>query len=160
MKPDALLQLAHGLVAQLLVQLWLAEHDDLEQLALLRFQVRQQAQRLQRLERHGLRFVQAYDDAFARPGEFEQGEVQRLEQRMLVVVAVEIDAQLLGQREQQAVRIEQRIRQVGGYVLVVELGQEAPARRVGFAIRETAAANLTGDGLALFDAAVTYALSN
>ncbi len=39
-------------------------------------------------------------------------------------------------------------------------GLAAPARRVGFAIRETAAANLTGDGLALFDAAVTYALSN
>lgn len=39
-------------------------------------------------------------------------------------------------------------------------GLAAPARRVGFAIRETAAANLTADGLALFDAAVTYALSN
>jgi hypothetical protein len=39
-------------------------------------------------------------------------------------------------------------------------GLAAPARRVGFAIRETAAAHLTADGLALFDAAVTYALSN
>ena len=39
-------------------------------------------------------------------------------------------------------------------------GLVAPARRVGFAIRETAAANLTDDGLALFDAAVTYALAN
>ncbi len=39
-------------------------------------------------------------------------------------------------------------------------GLAAPARRVGFAIRETAAANLTADGLALFDAAVTFALSN
>lgn len=39
-------------------------------------------------------------------------------------------------------------------------GLTAPARRVGFAIRETAAANLTDDGLVLFDAAVTYALSN
>jgi hypothetical protein len=35
----------------------------------------------------------------------------------------------------------------------------APARRVGFAIREIAAANLTADGLALFDAAVTFALA-
>jgi hypothetical protein len=34
----------------------------------------------------------------------------------------------------------------------------APARRVGFAIRETVAANLTADGLTLFDAAVTFAL--
>lgn len=39
-------------------------------------------------------------------------------------------------------------------------GLAAPARRVGFAIRETAAANLSGNGLVLFDAAVTYALSN
>jgi hypothetical protein len=39
-------------------------------------------------------------------------------------------------------------------------GLAAPARRVGFAIRETAAANLTDDGLALFDAAVTFALSD
>ncbi len=39
------------------------------------------------------------------------------------------------------------------------VGLEAPARRVGFGIRETAAANLTADGLALFDAAVTFALS-
>jgi hypothetical protein len=40
------------------------------------------------------------------------------------------------------------------------VGLVAPARRVGFAIRETAAANLTADGLSLFDAAVTFALSN
>ena len=39
------------------------------------------------------------------------------------------------------------------------VGLAAPARRVGYAIRETAAANLTADGLALFDAAVTFALS-
>jgi hypothetical protein len=39
------------------------------------------------------------------------------------------------------------------------VGLVAPAPRVGFAIRETAAANLTSDGLALFDAAVTFALS-
>ena len=36
-------------------------------------------------------------------------------------------------------------------------GLEAPARRVGFAIRETAAANLTADGLPMFDSAVTFA---
>jgi hypothetical protein len=39
------------------------------------------------------------------------------------------------------------------------VGLAAPAGRVGYAIRETAAANLTADGLALFDAAVTFALS-
>ena len=37
-------------------------------------------------------------------------------------------------------------------------GLVAPAPRVGFAIRETVAANLTADGLTLFDAAVTFAL--
>jgi hypothetical protein len=39
------------------------------------------------------------------------------------------------------------------------VGLVAPARRVGFAIRETLAANLTADGLTLFDAAVTFALA-
>lgn len=38
-------------------------------------------------------------------------------------------------------------------------GQVAPARRVGYAVREALAANLTADGLKLFDAAVTWALS-
>lgn len=38
------------------------------------------------------------------------------------------------------------------------VGLVAPARRVGFAIREIAAAHLTADGVALFDAAVTFAL--
>jgi len=38
-------------------------------------------------------------------------------------------------------------------------GQPAPARRVGYAVREALAANLTADGLKLFDAAVTWALS-
>jgi hypothetical protein len=38
-------------------------------------------------------------------------------------------------------------------------GLIAPARRVGFAIRETLAASLTADGLTLFDAAVTFALT-
>jgi hypothetical protein len=38
------------------------------------------------------------------------------------------------------------------------VGGTAPARRVGYAIREALAANLTGDGLKLFDAAITWAL--
>jgi hypothetical protein len=38
-------------------------------------------------------------------------------------------------------------------------GRIAPARRVGFAIRETLAANLTPAGLQLFDSAVTFALT-
>ncbi len=39
------------------------------------------------------------------------------------------------------------------------VGGTAPARRVGYAIREALAANLTADGLKLFDAAITWALS-
>jgi hypothetical protein len=38
------------------------------------------------------------------------------------------------------------------------VGGTAPARRVGYAIREALAANLTADGLKLFDAAITWAL--
>jgi hypothetical protein len=38
------------------------------------------------------------------------------------------------------------------------VGMTAPARRVGYAIRETLASNLSADGLKLFDAAVTWAL--
>jgi hypothetical protein len=47
-----------------------------------------------------------------------------------------------------------------GYLAGAQMvGGTAPARRVGYAVREALAANLTADGLKLFDAAVTWALS-
>jgi hypothetical protein len=46
-----------------------------------------------------------------------------------------------------------------GYAPGVQMvGMLAPARRVGFAIREILAANLASDGIKLFDAAVNWAL--
>ena len=69
---DALAQLADRFRGELAVQLGLAEQHDLQQLALLGFQVGQQAQRLQRLERHRLRLVHAQHDALALAREVEQ----------------------------------------------------------------------------------------
>ena len=47
-----------------------------------------------------------------------------------------------------------------GYTAGAQMvGGTAPARRVGYAIREVLAANLNADGLKLFDAAITWALS-
>jgi hypothetical protein len=47
-----------------------------------------------------------------------------------------------------------------GYAAGAQMvGGTAPARRVGYAIREVLAANLNADGLKLFDAAITWALS-
>jgi hypothetical protein len=52
---DAFLQLAHVRQVQVRIELGLAEQDDLQQLVAARFQVRQQADFLERLQRHGLR---------------------------------------------------------------------------------------------------------
>src|SRR5258706_6129310 len=57
---NALEELARGALTQPLLELGLAEEDDLEELALLGFQVRQEPYRLQRVLRHRLHFVQAH----------------------------------------------------------------------------------------------------
>ena len=59
MKSYALQQLSHFRTVQLGIQFRLAEKDNLQQLALLGFQVGQQAQSLQCFDRHRLRLVDA-----------------------------------------------------------------------------------------------------
>ena len=54
------------LMRELVVELGLAEQYHLHQLAFFGFQIGQQAQRLQRFQRHRLRFVQAHHHALAR----------------------------------------------------------------------------------------------
>ena len=103
---DSLAQLANRLARELAVELGLAEQHHLQQLALLGLQVGQQAQRLERLERHRLALVHAQHHAFALARQREQRAGDALEQVVLVGSGIDLHAELVGELEQQRARLE------------------------------------------------------
>ena len=120
---DALSELTDGMVLQPAIKLGLSEQHDLQQFVLLGFQIGQQPDRLQAFERHRLDLVQAEHDLLALAGEIQQCRGQRLEQLMLAGIGLSSTAELIGQRQQQAVR-----RQIGiGDIR----GDETMRRRLG-----------------------------
>src|SRR5205823_6418612 len=101
MKADALQELPDRFVLELPIELGLAEHHDVEELALLGLQIGEQADRLQRLERHRLAFIHAQHDALAQAREVEQALGYALKQAVLIGIHVDREAELLGERKQQ-----------------------------------------------------------
>src|ERR1039457_2555186 len=126
---DALAQLPHRLVGELLVEFWLAEQDHLREFSFFRFEIGQQAQSFQRLQRHRLRFVQADYHALPVMREFEQREVQRLVQAVLIEIGIHLDMQLVAQRQQQRARFQVGIRNIGGDATVGQGGEEFSAQQ-------------------------------
>ncbi len=110
---DALAKLADRGLVEHLIEFGLTEQHDLHELALLGLEVGQQAQDLQSLQRYGLRFVHADDDALARGRELQQRHVEPPQQLVLRARTGQTDAEFLDHRQQQARRAQVRIRQVG-----------------------------------------------
>ena len=65
LKGDALAQLPHRLVGELLIEFGLAKQDHLREFSFFRFQIGQQPQRFKRLQRHRLGFVEENHHALA-----------------------------------------------------------------------------------------------
>src|SRR5688572_17791614 len=127
LESDALAQLAHRVGSELAVELGLAEEHHLHELALFGFEVREQAHRLQRGERHGLGLVHAKDDALALAGDIEQPLGQ------ILLQPVRLDqigdhAELVGKCEHHHARFYVRIRYVGTYPARSQGRQELAAK--------------------------------
>ena len=84
---DPLAELAQPLPVELLAQLRLADQDDLEELALIGLEVREQADLLEQLVLEVLGFVDEQDDVVSGGGLVEQVLVQDLEVRGPVELA-------------------------------------------------------------------------
>ena len=102
MKRDPLIELANWSLRELFIEFGLAEQHHLNQLAFLRLEIRQQSQGFKRLDWHGLRLVQKYNDFFAFSCKPQERVIDCLDQAMLVCIPVDLRAQFLCQSEQQA----------------------------------------------------------
>nr|GEU28193.1 conserved hypothetical protein [Tanacetum cinerariifolium] len=111
---DAFLQLAHAGQGQVLVQFRLAEQHDLQQLAAGRFQVGQEPDRFQRVERHGLRFLDQQHHVPALAMAADQMRMQRA-LHFIDAVAARGQAQLGGNRVLHGHRIEVGVDQVNHF---------------------------------------------
>src|SRR6195256_1300073 len=129
LKSDALAQLPDRAARQPLVELGLAEQDHLGELALFGLEIGQEAQRLERFQRHRLGLVQAHHHAPFLAGEVQQREVQALEQMMLIEPAVELHPHFLGEREQQRLGLEVRVGDIRADPIVVQRGEELAAQQ-------------------------------
>src|SRR5207302_2415900 len=125
---DALAQLPDRFVRKPLVELGLAEQDHLDELAFFGLEVGEQLQSLEGFERHRLGLVQADHDALFLAREIEEREGQRLEQMVLVEVAVQLDPHFLREREQQRPGLEVRVGNVRADPVVVERSEEFAAQ--------------------------------
>ena len=93
---NALAQLADIRLAQILIQLGLAEQHDLQQLVVFGFQIGQQAHFFQRCQRHALRFFDKNHHALAVGVAFEQVRLYGLHDFEARRLAVEVQMQLEG----------------------------------------------------------------
>ena len=105
---DAVENRAGRAFGESLVEFGLSEQDDLQQLVLGRFEVRQQAHLLERIGRHRVRFVDQSDGAPALAPQRDQAVRDGVEQRSCVA---DFGAELEGDRAQQVFGIERRVRQ-------------------------------------------------
>jgi len=79
MEGNALTQLTQAFLGQFFIQFGLAEHDPLEQLALLGFQIGQETEGFQTGLGHGLGFIDTHHGRFTRLGNIQQALVEGLE---------------------------------------------------------------------------------
>src|SRR5581483_3168273 len=87
----------------------LPEKHDLQELALFRLEVGQQAQRFEGFERHRLALVDDHQHAFAQPRHVEQCLGDRAQQVMLVEAGFDGQLELFGDRQHQRARLEARV---------------------------------------------------
>src|SRR5882762_842228 len=125
---DALAQLPDRRAGQFAVELRLAEQHDLQELALLRLEIRQQPQRLERLEWHRLAFVNADQHALAQPRHVEQRLGDGAQQVMLIDACIDGQLELLGEGEHERPWLEARVRDVTGHPVLVERGKKLAAK--------------------------------
>jgi hypothetical protein len=138
-KSNALEQLSHFRTAQLFIEFRLTEESDLQQLAFFGLQVGQQAQGFQRFDRHRLCFVDADDNAFFRLRMRKQQMVDPPHQMILIQATGIVDAQFLGQRQEQGIRRQIGIGQIRTHPAFVERLQQ-PTTEQGLS-----GADLAGD---------------
>ena len=112
---NALAQLADIRLAQILIQLGLAEQHDLQQLVVFGFQIGQQAHFFQRCQRHALRFFDKNHHALAVGVAFEQVRLYGLHDFEARRLAVEVQMQLEGDGVQNFFRRNARVGEINGF---------------------------------------------
>mgnify|MGYP003348550861 CR=1 FL=1 len=109
----------HGIVkTECVIQLFhlgLAEQNDLQQFAVGRFKIGQQADFLEGRDRHALRFFDEHDDLFACRMTFEQMRVEHLHYFEMSRFARWLQVQFLCDRVQDFFRGNTRIGKVDGF---------------------------------------------
>ena len=137
MVDDAVLELAHVRLIQLGVQFRLPEQDDLQQLVIADLQVVEQAQLFQRIQRHGVRLIDQYDDTLAFAGLLLELVLDAVHDDA-DALAVDAQAERVGNRIQHFFARQARVGEINGFNM---FGQplEQHAAQHGFAAADFAA---------------------
>ena len=135
---DPLAELPQLPAVELLAQLGLADENDLQELALVGLEVREQTHLLEELGVEVLRLVDEQDDVVTRRGLVEEKAVQNLQVRRPVELP-RLEAQLREDRPHQLRCRDHRVQDERRLVGRAELGQDRPADR------GLARAHLSGD---------------